>query len=242
MFEFKLGSVVRRILPIGLFAVAVTLPTPALFGQCVSGTLTSYESGGLNFGCTMPGPAGYTVNFDDLIATSSDAGAILLTPDEIMVRPSFTADSLSFDFSGEFAAAAGDTDTYTIEYTLDPAVPKIKGPGIVTGPNEPVNLQGEFCGGATFAQDSCAGDFEGLGLTGPSVGPVSTSTLFPSPETTLDTRLILTLDASDSSGSTIGYFGSTDTLATPEPSSSLWLAPGLLAFVWLRNKRLANSR
>jgi hypothetical protein len=240
MFKSRLEFMAQRIWPGALFALGVTLLTPALFGStCVVGTLTSYESGH-NFGCTLGPDAGYTMDFDSF----TDSGVDLLTADEIVVTPTSTATSLTFEFSAaagyEFAGDPGFTNTYIFEYTLDPPLPKIKGASINTGPSDPPNLSGFFCGDGTIAGSECStGDSLSIGpMTGSGISQTSPIALFPTLQTSMETELTLVLDPCES----IESFGQTTYLATPEPSGLLWLTPGLLAIVWLRKKRLADCQ
>jgi hypothetical protein len=240
MFESGLEAIGRRIGPVAAFAVA-TLFTPALFGgTCAVGTLTAYETGA-DAGCSLGPDGGYTVDFDSLGASSTNPEAFLLSSDDIIVTPSFTGSSLTFEFSAasdfQFVAPMGQTDTYTIQYTLDPTLPHITGPSINTGPNDPVTLTGEFCGDGTIVSPtscSAGGSYLSLGVGG---NDQTASALFPSPVTNLDSELTLVLGPCDS----VQNFGSTATLAsTPEPST-LWLTPGLLGLLWLRKKWLAKG-
>jgi hypothetical protein len=243
MFKSRLESIGQRIWPGALFALGVTLLTPTLFGDtCVVGTLTSYESGGTNYGCTLGPDAGYTMDFESF----TDSGVDLLTPDEIVVTPSSTATSLTFEFSAaagyEFAGDPGFTNTYAFEYNLDPPLPKLSGASINTGPGDPPQLTGEFCGDSLVVSPtgcSRGGSYLGIGpMT--ATGNIQTSdpAYFPSLQTSMDTELTLVLDPCES----IANFGSTAYLATPEPSGLLWLTPGLLAIAWLRKKSLAKGR
>jgi hypothetical protein len=242
MFRNRLESIGQRIWPAAAFALGVTLFTPALFGgACVTGTLESYEYGGANFDCGLGPGVGYGVEFTEF--DTSGAGA--LTANEIKVTPTLMGNTMTLTFSPEqwheFATGNGDTDVYTIDYALlDPTLPKIKSTSANTGPGDPVlGLNVDLCGSGTLDSggDACAdgGDYENFGVSGNNN---FASAQYPTAETSLDTRLILTLDPCES----IQYFSASDTLATPEPSSLLWLTPGLLAIAFLRKKRLANGR
>jgi hypothetical protein len=219
-----------------MIALGATLLTPALFGStCATGTLLSYESGGTNFDCTVGPGAGYTMDFDSFTSSGVD----LLTAEDIIVTPSDTATSITFEFSAnvgfEFAGDPGYVNTYVFEYTLDPPLPRIESVTDNTGPDDPPNLNGEFCGGATITgPTSCSsGSPLNILLTGNSQ---TASATFPSPVSSVETELTLVLDPCES----IQNFGSTVNLV-PEPSM-LWLTPGLIGFVWLRKKWLTKAR
>jgi hypothetical protein len=242
MFRRRLESIGQRIWPAAVFALGVTLFTPALFaGTCVTGTLESYESGGANYDCGLGPGVGYGVELTEFEASGTGA----LTSSEIEVTPTFIGNTISLTFSPEcwyeFATSPGDTDVYTIDYTLlDPPLPKIVSTSADTGPGDPVlSLDVDLCGSGTLNSGGtgCAsgGDYESFGIAGNNN---FNSATYPTGETSLDTRLILTLNPCES----IQDFSATDTLATPEPSGLLWLTPGLLAIAWLRKKRLANGQ
>jgi hypothetical protein len=235
MFKSGLRVIGQRTWSVALLALGASILTPALFGNtCGVATLDQYLSGGAEAGCTLDG---YTVDFTQFTAYSVNEAADLLGAANITVTPTFTDSELTLQFSGDFANnTPGSSEEYTFGYLLDPTLPHITGPGVFTGPNDPVSLTGRFCGDGIILQGSCAGSFIGLGIRG---NENSQSALFDAPVTNLDTLLTLDLD----SGSSVAYFGSTDTLATttPEPSA-LWLTPGLLGLVWLRKKWLAQTR
>lgn len=172
MFKSGLEAIGRRIAPVALFALGATLFTTALFGgTCGVATLAQYIDGA-DAGCSLGPAGGYTVDFDSLDASSTNPEAFLLDSSEIIVTPSFTGSSLTFDFSAasefEFVAPMGETDTYTIQYTLDPVLPHISGASINTGPNDPVSLTGQFCGDGRIVGNSCTdgGSYLSLGVGG----------------------------------------------------------------------------
>ncbi len=225
-----------------MLALGATLFTPALFGgACTVGTLQSYQTGA-NFDCTYDG---YTVDFDNGILAGSDGfsatGVNQLTSSEIIVTPTSTDTSFTFEFSAAtnylFAGQPGG-NTYDFDYTLDPAVPRIAGTSINTGPSDPVTLTGEFCGNSLIISPSACssgGSYQNYGITGSSGTVTSANYLFPTVQTDMETELTLVLDPCEY----VDNFGSTVNLV-PEPST-LWLTPGLLGIVWLGKKRLANK-
>ncbi len=230
-----------------LFALCLTFVAPALFGSplpCPVAPVTTYQGAG--YQCTVEG---YTLQ-DFTFSESQTGGATLLTPGEITVNPTFsTPDSVSFQFFGAFSAAAGQTEEYIVQYLLDPLLPQITGQGIDLGPSDPVTLTGQFCGNGMLVGPYAAGNPTACSGTDPSgIFPLTLQTTgdgttasapFPSTVTNVDTRLVLDL----SGASSTTYFGTNAEISgVPEPSTSLWLAPGMLALLWLRKKRLANGR
>jgi hypothetical protein len=241
-----------------LFSLGLTLLAPALFGSpvpCPIAPLTTYEASG--YQCLIEG---YTLD-DFTFSDSQTGGATLLTPSQITVNPSFsTPDSVSFQFFGAFSAASGQTAEYIVQYNLDPLLPKITGQGIDLGPSDPVNLTGQFCGNGLLVGPYISGSPTDCSGTNPAgIFPLTLFTsgdstiatgTFATTVTTVDTRLILDL-VGDSNTT---YFGTNaDIIPTegggggpvsgvPEPSTSLWLVPGMFAALWLRKKWLANER
>jgi hypothetical protein len=236
----------RRVPLALLFALALTFVTSSVFGSplpCPTAPVTTYEAP--NFQCVIEG---YTLE-DFTFSDSETGGATLLPAGEITVNPTFsTPASVAFQFFGAFSAAAGQTEEYIVQYELDPLLPQITGQGIDLGPSDPVTLTGQFCGNgmlvgpyAAGSPTNCSGtNTAGIfPLTLQTTGNDTTaSASFPLTATTVDSRLILDLTGPSSAT----YFGTNaDIIATPEPSTSLWLAPGMLALLWLRKKRLANG-
>lgn len=234
-----------------LFGLLLAFLAPALFGSpvpCPTAPLTTYQASG--YQCLIEG---YTLQ-DFSFSESQTGEATLLTPSEITVNPSFsTPDSVSFQFYGAFSAAAGQTAEYIVQYNLDPLLTKITGQGIDLGPADPVNLTGQFCGNGMLVGPYNPGNPTNCSGTDPAgIFPLTlytsgdstfTSAPFPTTVTTVDTRLVLDLVGASSTT----YFGTnTDIIPTvssvPEPSTSIWLVPGMFAMLWLRKKRLASRR
>jgi hypothetical protein len=223
------------------FSLGLTVMASGLFGSpCAVATVTTYEASG--FQCTIEG---YT--FEDFtFSDSQTGGATLLTTDQITVNPTFsTPSSVAFQFFGDFNSAAGQTEEYIVQYELDPILPHITGEGVDLGPADPVTLTGQFCGNGMLVggyvagqPTNCSGtDPSGIfPLTVPTAGDgTSASKPFPLVVTDVDTRLIL--DLSGISSTT--YFGTNAIINgadVPEPSTSLWLAPGIFGLLWLRKR------
>jgi hypothetical protein len=238
----------RRVPLALLFALGLTFVASTLFGSplpCPTAPVTTYEATG--FQCVIEG---YTLE-DFTFSDSETGGATLLTPDEITVNPTFsTPSSVAFQFFGAFSAASGQTEEYIVQYDLDPVLPRVTGQSIDLGPSDPVTLTGQFCGNGMLvgpyvpgSPTNCSGtNTAGIfPLTLQTTGNDTTvSAPFPVTATTVDTRLILDLTGPSSAT----FFGTNaDIIPTPEPSTSLWLAPGMFAMMWLRKKwRPAKNR
>jgi hypothetical protein len=255
----KTEAVLNRLGPMPFIILGLTLIAPALFGSplptCVMASLSTYDAAG--YECTL---GDFTLE-DFTFSATGTGGAELDSDSQINVNPTgSTPTSISMQFStpGGFTVSSGQTAQYVVQYVIDPMLPSITAATIDLGPNDPVTLTGEFCGNGiiTSAPDTtpgvlpyCTGNASlgiypaQLQLTGTGPAAYSDPHLFPpSVVTTLDTELILDLDGPAEAD----YFGSTTSVtsggpaAVPEPSSALWLAPGLLALVWLRKKRQAS--
>jgi hypothetical protein len=230
---FAAAAFALTILATGLSAAAL---------PCSSGTVADYQIAG--FQCTIDGYTLEDFSFND----SATGGATLLAPSDIGVNPFVdVGGGVAVTFTGDFSATEGQTAQYLIQYELDPLLPRIIGATVTTGPNDPVTLIGQFCGNGTLGayvpgqSTSCSGtDTTGIF---PSMLTIvgnnqSASLNFPTLVTDLDTRLILNLDGPAS----IRSFGTAANLtSTPEPSTSLWLATGLLGFVGWRKKLARKS-
>jgi hypothetical protein len=239
-----------------LLGFVLTVFAPGLFAgpvpTCGVASLATYDAPG--YECTL---GEFTIE-DFSFSSSETGGASLLSASQIMVNPTgSTPTTLSLGFYGDFQVSkSNQTAEYVFQYEVDPVLPMITGPSLSLGPNDPVNLTGEYCGnGMLFSnpntdphtEPTCIGTdqsgiFPGklqiLG-SGPSA---SLSYDFPELVTTLDSRIILNLDGT----SDVNTFTSITNLTgggpspVPEPSSALLLAPALLGFVWLRKKWLTN--
>ncbi len=233
-----------------LFALGLTSLPSKVFASpapCAVASVLTYQASG--FQCTIEG---YTFE-DFMFIDSGSPGATLLTPDQITVNPTFsTPNSVAFQFFGDFATTADQTEEYIVQYELDPVLPHITGEGIDLGPADPVTLTGQFCGNGTLVGNYVAGSPTNCSGTNQSgIFPLTLTTTgdgtiasaeFPSIVTDVDTRLVLDL----SGDSSTTFFGTnadiTGVSNVPEPSTSLWLAPGMFGLLWLRKKWLANGR
>ena len=243
-----------------LFSLGLTLLAPALFGSpvpCPIAPLTTYETSG--YQCLIEGYTFQDFTFSD----SQTGGATLLAPSAITVNPSFsTPDSVSFQFFGAFSAAAGQTAEYIVQYNLDPVLTQITSQSIDLGLSDPVNLTGQFCGNGMLvgpyvpgSPTNCSGTNPAgifpltLQITGNAI--TSPPSSFPTTVTTVDTRLVLDLVGASSTTyfgtnadiiPTQGGGGSGPVSGVPEPSTSLWLVPGMFVALWLRKKWLAKEQ
>ena len=227
---------------------------PAMFGSplpCGVATVATYDAAG--FECTIDGYLLEDFTFNDY----ETGGATLLSDSSILLTPSTSRDGILFNFSPvsepNFATDAGQTAEYIFQYELDPVLPRVTGTSIDTGPNDPVTLTGQFCGNGTVLPISplpyagqptyCTGNGAvypaKLQISGESQFAAQT---FSTVVTDLDTQLILDL----SGDSSVPFFESgVDVIGSgspvPEPSTALWLVPGMLALVWLRKRTLAKA-
>jgi hypothetical protein len=248
IFNMKTGRTEfggRRLWLVSGFAFGLALFTPALFGDpippCVAASLSTYDATG--FQCIVDG---YTLE-DVTFSSSQTGGATLLTDSQITVDPTVTTGP-NVEFDADFVSLEGQTEEYIFQYELDPVLPKITSASAKTGPGDPVTLTGQFCGNGTLGAyvagqpTSCSGSNTSGIFPATLVvdgNNMSASATFPSAVTDLDSRLILDLDGASS----ITSLGSTATLGVvPEPSTSLFLAPGMLAFLWLRKRWLASGK
>lgn len=232
-----------------LIVLGVMAYVPSLFGdpiQCGQASLADYLEQGA---CTI---GDYTLkNFTFDSVGTGDAN--VLSASQIMIDPTGSTRSdisLQFTADGGFHVAEGQTAEYIFHWNLDPFFPSIGGAGIDLGPNDPVNLTGEFCGDGVLTSAPkaqpvlCTGSaptgiFPGSLLIVGAGEPASQSLKFPTLVTTMDNRLILDLTGPASVDSFGWHAGVTPTPPVPEPSTALFLIPGLMAVAWLRKKRPA---
>jgi hypothetical protein len=222
--------------------------------QCGVDSLAAYTVSG--FTCTL---GAYTIQ--DF--TFSSSGSNLLTSDLIVVDPTqSTPTQISFQFYGvdntPFSVPTGQSAEYVFQYYMDPILSPIIGATLDLGPNDPVTLTGEYCGNGNLysapnnnpeVEPTCIGtNPNGIypaktQLVGTGA-PASTSFTFPINVSTLDTRLILDLTGPAS----VTSFGSIANVTgggpdfsnpsqVPEPSSALWVVPGMLGLAWFRQRR-----
>jgi hypothetical protein len=233
-----------------LAGLGLTLFAPMTFASpCATATISTYDSE--SFTCTIDG---YTLE-DFTFGEFETGGATLLSDSQIILTPTTSPGGMLFTFSPasepNFEDGAGQTEEYVFQYELDPVLPKVTGTSIDTGPNDPVTLTGQFCGNGTVLPISplpyagqptyCTGSGAVypvlLQVTGDSQ---TASQTFSTAVTDLDTQLILDLDGPAS----VPFFQSgvvVPSSPTPEPSTALWLVPGMLALGWLRKRSLAKA-
>jgi hypothetical protein len=246
MTKNRAESAGRRIWLAAAFVVSVTW-APNLFGDpmpppspCAAASVAVYDAVG--FQCTV---GGYTLE-DFTFSSSATGGATLLTDSQITVDPTGSDAGVTVEFSGSFADAVDQTETYIFQYELDPLLPRIGSATASTGPGDPVMLTGQYCGDGTLnpyvagQPANCSGTATtgifpaNIMITG---NDMSASASFPQVVTDLDSRLILTLDGPAS----VTSFGSTANIV-PEPSTALFLAPGMLGFLFIRKRWMAKNR
>lgn len=199
-----------------------------LFTPCATATLNNLISPGA--GCTLGGS--FSV---DNFGFSASTGAPL-TSSDITVTPtvrivSGQVASVDLNFSGNFNNASGLTaEQYTFDYNLDPPLPLILGAGIALAPG--ATLTEDICVGGLFSGSSCSGTAFTLTVPG--------SLLFPTGVSLVDYHIVLNLPAGNT---TAGFDSSSVTgsaTPTPEPSSILLFATGLVA-LWSFRRRQHHS-
>jgi hypothetical protein len=261
LFGRSAASVLNRLGLGSVILFGFLLLAPALFGSplptCTSASLSVYDTGG--YECTLG-----QFTLDDFTFSSSETGEANLLPDTaITVNPTGstpTTISMQFSTPGGFTVGTGQTAEYIVQYNMDPVLPVVTSASIDLGPNDPVTLTGEFCGNGMLysapnnnasVEPMCLGNdpsgiFPGkLQISGTASSPDSFSFPPASNVNTLDTRLILDLTGPaevDSFGSIADVTFGGPTSAVPEPSSSWLMIPVLLAYVWVRKKRLTAGR
>ena len=238
-----------------VFGLAYMAPTAAAGPmQCGVASLSTYIASG--YTCTL---GDYTLQ--DF--TFSSSGYNLLTADQITVDPTgSTPTTINFQFSGDFSVPTGQSSEYIIGYYMDPILSPIISSTLDLGPNDPVTLTGEYCGNGNLysmannnpeVEPTCIGTNPNgiypakLQLLG-SGAPASTTYTYPVNVSTLDTRLILDLNGP----ATVDSFGSIATVTgggpdfsnsnsnpsqVPEPSTAIWVVPGMLGLAWFRKRR-----
>ena len=229
---------------------------PAAFGSgmCTPASYATYQLG--------PCMLGQFTFSDFTFSSQALAGSpTLLTNSQIMVDPTGSAPTLlniriMAPAATPFSVGPGQSARYTFEYHIDPVLPIIDDETLDLGPNDPVTLTAQFCGNGIITSSpafpvACSSlnggqTFPGsLSLMGPSPVPQSAFFAFPVPSTvtTEDIRLILQLDGG-TTGSSVSYFGSENTVtfggpsATPEPSTSLLVLAGLAIVFPMARRRL----
>lgn len=247
MLSYRMQFIKPKLFLFPLALVALTFVAPAMFASevtpaCGVATLSVYDSDG--YECTI---GDYTLQ-DFTFESSGSEDQNLLSDSEILVTPTITGSGVSVQFSptdgNSFGITYGDAE-YQVQYYLDPQFPTISGASVDLGPNDPVTLTGQFCGDGMIYGPYVAGQpTQCVGSDPTGIFPLTVVTTgnmssqgasFPSLVTDLDSRLILDLDASDGPVN-VDYFGSTANTVTPEPSSALWLVPGMLGLAWLRKR------
>lgn len=211
--------------------IGFSLFAPTLMAQslCTTTTLAAFTT------CTIDG---YTLSLESFSATSdySYDYSQLFSESQIDIVPTVVDGNISIQFQtadgAPFAITSGDAQ-YLVEYELDPVAPRVTGTSIDLGPNDPVTLNGYFCGNDSLSNACHAGTPLSLLLapTEPDYSGSTVSGTFPTLQTDLDTELELKLN-----GDTYTQSFGAITYLTPEPSVSL-LLPIMLAGLWLAKKK-----
>jgi hypothetical protein len=221
------------------------LEAAAITPDCAAGSLDSY----IGSSCVLGEGDGASIIFSGFtFATLNPDGAPVLDPSQIELTPVASGLSGSFDFSGAFAAPAGDTVTYDIDYliTLDPA-PILGGGSLFLDPTGDVSVTESICADSTFGTDVNGNPVcESNGPTGPETIPQSlfVDTSNPSASIVLnppafnfanvDNEIVLTggTGGASSGGVVVG-----DSVSlTPEPVTSLLCLGGLAAIGIFRRR------
>jgi hypothetical protein len=211
----------RRTVLVGLVLFCALGGTAAFAApMCQSGTLASYLGAG--FTCTEDNGI---LSFKDFAYTPPEGG---LSAAQITVSPLDMPGSVGFLFTGSFASINGTSTAYVFSYFIDPP-PIIHGEQMDLDPMASVILQLDLC--STPFNPGCGGTPLGT-LTADNSNPPSSlkaSTQLANTNA-LGVRNTLTLTGA---GTSQGFDNITS--ITPEPSSILLAASGLLgllAFRW----------
>lgn len=177
----------------------------------------------------------FTCSTDTLIfknfAYSASAGGIAASA--IQVAP-ITGPGFGFQFNGNFTASPGQTITYMLSYFIDPP-PIIHGEQIDLDPFGSVSLQTDLC----ITAFPCAPG-NSLGTLNADTANTMASTQFPNTGT-MGVANTLTLTGGNTGANSQGFDNMTFT--TPEPSSILLAASGLLGLLaWRSRAKLRKIR
>jgi len=106
----------KRILLVVVFVVATSVVGWA--GACTTGSLTSYETGGSNVGCTIDG----LLTIGAITYTNSNVPGVPPSAAQLTVTPITVGTEIGLNISGFFpnvwTAGPGVTDTYSLVYTV----------------------------------------------------------------------------------------------------------------------------
>jgi hypothetical protein len=152
-----------------------------------------------------------------------------LDPNLILVSPIESPAGIGFLYSGNFAAAQGQTFTYVFSYFIDPPPPIIHGQQVDLDPTGMVTLQTALCASAF----PCPG--------GSDLGTIIATTASPNPPprqlaptNMLGVQNALTLNGNGGPATSQGF--DNITLVIPEPAAVLLTASGLLGLLALRSR------
>jgi hypothetical protein len=153
-----------------------------------------------------------------------------LSSDNITISPMDAADNIGFMFSGNFSVNQGQSATYVISYFIDPT-PIIHGEQMTLDPMGAVSLDIDLCLTAfPCAPGNSLGTLHADNTNPPN--SLTVSKTFPNDLSTLGVQNTLKLDGTAGAANSGGF--SNSTLLTPEPSTILLAASGLLGLLAFR--------
>jgi hypothetical protein len=207
-----------------LLAVAA-LASPALFAQpmCQTGTLQSY----INNPCMLDGFVFKNFTFTPM-------GNLAVTASNITVTPTLSAAAINLNFKSPlFSVPTGISETFLINYFIDPGPVIVNGFRIDLVNPDPVVLTTTVCEGAQFSGPLC--NSPSATLIADSAQPQSA--MFPELVNVLDVRNRLDLNGTGGRPASVDSFDNGALLfATPEPGAVFLTGSGLLGLLGFRSR------
>lgn len=225
----------------GLAEAAAIVPT-----KCQPGTLDTYMARG-EIGCQI-GPGGtFDFTFSNFNFNASGTGdALLLTPGDILVTPTFNGETIGLRFSSMledgspgFNVNSGQSASYTIGYTADPPPPEIIRFDDFLN-DDPATGNATTSIGTTFCLDPACERVGSVSLFDSSEGVKFHDSFNISPSTVfLQVTNNITLDATNDGSANFTSFDNVVGLQglVPEPASAGLVIAGLLGLAALRRRR-----